>query len=55
MGGVQHSTFLLAEYLMLKEGVEIEILLPNSGPLSKLLTEKSIPIKVYNSVINAKG
>ena len=35
---------------MLKEGVEIEILLPNSGPLSKLLTEKSIPIKVYNSV-----
>jgi glycosyltransferase involved in cell wall biosynthesis len=50
LGGVQYSSFLLAEYLMLKEGVEIEILLPNSGPLSKLLTEKSIPIKVYNSV-----
>ena len=50
MGGVQHSTFLLAEYLMLKEGVDIEILLPNSGPLSRLLTEKSVPTKFYNPV-----
>jgi glycosyltransferase involved in cell wall biosynthesis len=47
MGGVQHSTFLLTEYLMLKEGYEIEILLPNSGPLSMLLTEKSVPSKFY--------
>ena len=50
MGGVQHITFLLAEYLILKEGVEIEILLPNSGPLSRLLTEKSVPTKFYNPV-----
>ena len=50
MGGVQHSTLLLAEYLMLKEGVEIEILLPNSGALSMLLTEKSVPTKFYNPV-----
>ena len=35
---------------MLKEGVDIEILLPNSGPLSRLLTEKSVPIKFYNPV-----
>jgi glycosyltransferase involved in cell wall biosynthesis len=50
LGGIQHSTLLLAEYLMLKEGVDIEILLPNSGPLSRLLTEKSVPIKFYNPV-----
>jgi len=50
MGGIQHSTLLLAEYLILKERYEIELLLPNSGPLSRILSNKSIPIKVYNSI-----
>ena len=50
MGGVQHSTLLLAEYLKLKDGVNVEVLLPNPGPLSRLLTEKSVPIKFYNPV-----
>lgn len=50
MGGVQHSTLLLAEYLISKKDYKIEILLPCAGPLSKILTQKSVPITMYNFV-----
>jgi len=50
MGGVQNSTLLLAEYLWLTGQYDLETLLPNSGPLSDKLSQKSIPIKFYKPI-----
>jgi len=51
MGGVQHSTLLLAEYLWLTGQYDIETLLPNSGPFADKLFQKSIPIKFYKPIL----
>jgi len=51
MGGVQHSTLLLAEYLMLTGQYDIETLLPNSGPFADKLSQKSIPIIFYKPIL----
>ena len=50
MGGVQHSTLLLAEYLWLTGQYDIETLLPNSGPFADKLSQKSIPIIFYKPI-----
>ena len=50
MGGVQHSTLLLAEYLWLTGQYDIETLLPNSGPFADNLSQKSIPIIFYKPI-----
>ena len=50
MGGVQHSTLLLAEYLWLTSQYNIETLLPKSGPFSDKLSQKSIPIIFYKPI-----
>jgi glycosyltransferase involved in cell wall biosynthesis len=50
MGGVQHSTLLLAEYLWLTGRYDIETLLPNSGPFADKLSQKSIPIIFYKPI-----
>jgi len=50
MGGVQNSTLLLAEYLWLTGQYDLETLLPNSGPLSDKLSQKTIPIIFYNPI-----
>jgi glycosyltransferase involved in cell wall biosynthesis len=50
MGGVQNSTLLLAEYLWLTGQYDLETLLPNSGPLSDKLSQKSIPIIFYKPI-----
>ena len=51
MGGVQHSTLLLAEYLWLTGQYNIETLLPKSGPFAEKLSQKSIPIIFYNPIL----
>jgi glycosyltransferase involved in cell wall biosynthesis len=51
MGGVQHSTLLLAEYLWSTGQYDIGILLPYSGPLSDKLSQKSIPIIFYKPIL----
>jgi glycosyltransferase involved in cell wall biosynthesis len=51
MGGVQHSTLLLAEYLWLTGQYNIETLLPNSGPFAEKLSQKSIPIIFYKPIL----
>jgi len=50
MGGIQHSTLLLAEYLWLTGQYDIETLLPNSGPFADKLSQKSIPIIFYKPI-----
>jgi glycosyltransferase involved in cell wall biosynthesis len=50
MGGVQHSTLLLAEYLWLTGQYNIETLLPKSGPFADKLSQKSIPIIFYTPI-----
>ena len=50
MGGVQHSTLLLAEYLWLTGQYDIETLLPNSGSFADKLSQKSIPIIFYKPI-----
>jgi glycosyltransferase involved in cell wall biosynthesis len=50
MGGVQHSTLLLAEYLWLTGQYDIETLLPNFGPFADRLSQKSIPTIFYKPI-----
>tara|TARA_A100001037_G_scaffold305712_1_gene346958 strand:- start:2833 stop:3969 length:1137 start_codon:yes stop_codon:yes gene_type:complete len=47
---VQNSTLFLAEYLWLTGLYDLETLLPNSGPLSDQLSQKSIPIIFYKPI-----
>jgi len=47
---VQNSTLFLAEYLWLTGLYDLETLLPNSGPLSDQLSQKSIPITFYKPI-----
>jgi len=48
MGGVQQSTFLLAEQLIKEKYADIRIFLPNEGPFSILCQENKIPYCIYN-------
>ena len=50
MGGVQFSTYFLAEYLMKEESAEAWIFLPGEGKFSVLCQENSIPYSIYNSI-----
>ncbi len=47
---MQNSTLFLAEYLWLTGLYDLETLLPNSGPLSDQLSQKSIPIIFYKPI-----
>ena len=47
---MQNSTLFLAEYLWLTGLYDLETLLPNSGPLSDQLSQKSIPITFYKPI-----
>jgi UDP-N-acetylglucosamine:LPS N-acetylglucosamine transferase len=50
MGGVQYSTYFLAEYLMKEKSAEVWIFLPGEGPFSVLCQENTIPYSIYNSI-----
>ena len=50
MGGVQHSTLLLAEYLLINKSYDLNVLLPKQGRLADYFVKKSIPILFYDPV-----
>ena len=50
MGGVQHSTFLLAEQIIKEKSADARIFLPGEGPFSTLCQKHAIPFSVYNSI-----
>ena len=50
MGGVQHSTFLLAEQLIKEKSADLRIFLPDEGPFSLLCQKHAIPFIIYNSI-----
>ena len=50
MGGVQFSTYFLAEYLMKEKSAEAWIFLPGEGKFSVLCQENRIPYSIYNSI-----
>ena len=50
MGGVQYSTFLLAEQLIKEKLADVRIFLPSEGPFSTLCQKHAIPFSVYNSI-----
>ena len=50
MGGVQHSTFLLAEQIIKDKTADIRIILPGEGRFTKLCQENKIPYSTYNQI-----
>jgi len=50
MGGVQHSTFLLAEQIIKYKTADIRVLLPGEGRFTRLCQEKKIPYNTYNQI-----
>jgi len=50
MGGVQYSTFYLAEQIIKEYSVEIKILLPGKGPFLTMCHKYAIPYSLYNPV-----
>jgi len=50
MGGVQHSTFLLAEQIIKDKTADIRILLPGEGRFTRLCKENKIPYSTYNQI-----
>ena len=50
MGGVQYSTFFLAERLIKEKTADVRIFLPDEGPFSILCQENNIPYCIYNGI-----
>ena len=50
MGGVQNSTFLLAEQIIKDKAAEVRIILPGEGQFSRLCQENNIPYSTYNQI-----
>ena len=50
MGGVQHSTFLLAEQIIKDKTTEVRIILPGEGQFSRLCQGNNIPYCTYNQI-----
>ena len=50
MGGVQHSTFLLAEQIIKYKTADIRVLLPGEGRFTRLCQENKIPYNTYNQI-----
>jgi len=50
MGGVQHSTFLLAEQLIKEKSADVRIILPGEGQFSRLCHKNKIPFSTYNQI-----
>ena len=50
MGGVQYSTYFLAEQLLKEKSAEVRIYLPNEGPFLLLCQKHAIPFTIYNFI-----
>ena len=50
MGGVQYSTFFLAEQIIKEKSANVRIFLPSKGPFSILCQKNAIPFGVYSSI-----
>jgi glycosyltransferase involved in cell wall biosynthesis len=50
MGGVQHSTFLLAEQIIKDKTAGVRIILPGEGQFSRLCQENNIPYSTCNQI-----
>ncbi len=50
MGGVQHSTFLLAEQIIKDKTADVRIILPGKGQFSRLCQKNKVPYSTYNQI-----
>ena len=50
MGGVQYSTFFLAEQIIKEKSANVRIFIPGEGPFSRLCQKNAIPFSVYNPI-----
>jgi len=50
MGGVQFSTYFLAEHLMNEKSADVRIFFPSEGPFSILCQKSNIPYRIYNAI-----